>query len=164
MARVEPVVQLTKQEREKGMTSIPKPPINDLSLFLNGGGVLFGEEYKEPLKPLVDAAWMHEEEEEEEESYSDKKNAFISKEKRILRNNHAKKGVVKKPQQLRLILQEGRKHQIKRMCREFLGYHVTELVRIRIGNVLLRDLPMGMWRPLNENEVRFIFHSKKKRK
>jgi 23S rRNA pseudouridine2604 synthase len=53
--------------------------------------------------------------------------------------------------QLRFVLTEGRNRQIRRMC-ELVGLHVTGLKRVRIGNVLLGDLPAGMWRFLNQEE------------
>jgi len=59
---------------------------------------------------------------------------------------------------LRMILQEGRKHQIRRMCRELLGWHVVDLLRIRVGPVRLHQLPEGKWRPLNEKEIETIMN------
>ena len=53
--------------------------------------------------------------------------------------------------QLRFVLKEGKKRQIRRMC-ELVGLHVTGLKRVRIGNVLLGDLPTGMWRFLEAKE------------
>ena len=49
------------------------------------------------------------------------------------------------------VLTEGRNRQIRRMC-EIVGLHVIGLKRVRIGNVLLGDLPTGMWRFLEEKE------------
>ena len=54
--------------------------------------------------------------------------------------------------QLRFVLREGKKRQIRRMC-ELVGLHVVALKRIRIGNVLLGDLPIGNWRYLASNEA-----------
>jgi 23S rRNA pseudouridine2604 synthase len=53
--------------------------------------------------------------------------------------------------QLRVVLREGRKRQIRRMC-ELVGLQVTGLKRVRIGSVVLGRLPMGQWRYLGENE------------
>lgn len=53
--------------------------------------------------------------------------------------------------QLRFILREGKKRQIRRMC-ELVGLQVVALKRIRIGNVLLGDLPVGNWRYLAASE------------
>lgn len=53
--------------------------------------------------------------------------------------------------QLRFILKEGKKRQIRRMC-ELVGLKVTALRRIRIGKVKLGNLPVGQWRYLGEGE------------
>jgi 23S rRNA pseudouridine2604 synthase len=53
--------------------------------------------------------------------------------------------------QLRFVLREGKKRQIRRMC-ELVGLKVTGLKRIRIGSVKLGDLPIGKWRYLREDE------------
>lgn len=53
--------------------------------------------------------------------------------------------------QLRFILKEGKKRQIRRMC-ELVAVKVTGLKRVRIGNVKLANLPEGKWRYLQENE------------
>jgi 23S rRNA pseudouridine2604 synthase len=53
--------------------------------------------------------------------------------------------------QLRFILHEGKKRQIRRMC-ELVGLKVTGLKRVRIGKVRLGDLPLGQWRYLREDE------------
>jgi 23S rRNA pseudouridine2604 synthase len=54
-------------------------------------------------------------------------------------------------EQLRFILIEGRKRQIRRMC-ELVGLKVTGLKRVRIGNIRLGNLPEGMWRFLTSDE------------
>jgi 23S rRNA pseudouridine2604 synthase len=53
--------------------------------------------------------------------------------------------------QLRFVLREGRKRQIRRMC-ELVGLHVVGLKRVRIGGVKLGDLPLGQWRFLRADE------------
>ena len=53
--------------------------------------------------------------------------------------------------QLRFILREGKKRQIRRMC-ELVGLKVTGLKRVRIGKVMLGDLPQGQWRYLTGDE------------
>lgn len=54
--------------------------------------------------------------------------------------------------QLRFILREGKKRQIRRMC-ELVGLKVTGLKRVRIGKVKLGDLPVGQWRYLRADET-----------
>ena len=53
--------------------------------------------------------------------------------------------------QLSFTLREGKKRQIRRMC-EAVGLRVTGLKRIRIGKVMLGDLPTGQWRYLHLDE------------
>jgi 23S rRNA pseudouridine2604 synthase len=53
--------------------------------------------------------------------------------------------------QLRFILREGRKRQIRRMC-ELVGLEVRGLKRVRIGQVKLGKLQEGHWRFLGTNE------------
>lgn len=53
--------------------------------------------------------------------------------------------------QLAFVLREGKKRQIRRMC-EAVGLKVLGLKRIRIGRVMLGDLPQGQWRYLRPDE------------
>ncbi len=53
--------------------------------------------------------------------------------------------------QLRFILNEGKKRQIRRMC-EAVGLRVTGLKRVRIGNIRLGKLPEGQWRFIEDDE------------
>jgi 23S rRNA pseudouridine2604 synthase len=55
------------------------------------------------------------------------------------------------PEQLRFVLTEGKKRQIRRMC-EAVGLKVVGLKRIRIGKVVLGALPLGQWRYLGPHE------------
>jgi 23S rRNA pseudouridine2604 synthase len=55
------------------------------------------------------------------------------------------------PEQLRFVLTEGKKRQIRRMC-EQVGLTVTGLKRVRIGRVTLGTLPLGQWRYLKQGE------------
>ena len=50
-------------------------------------------------------------------------------------------------QQLRFVLREGKKRQIRRMC-ELVGLKVVGLKRVRIGRIPLGNLPVGQWRYL----------------
>ena len=54
-------------------------------------------------------------------------------------------------EQLRIVLREGRKRQIRRMC-ELVGLQVLGLKRVRIGSVPLGQLPVGQWRYLRDDE------------
>lgn len=53
--------------------------------------------------------------------------------------------------QLRFVLREGKKRQIRRMC-ELVGLTITGLKRVRIGSVTLGKLPIGEWRYLGAHE------------
>ncbi len=55
------------------------------------------------------------------------------------------------PEQLRVVLTEGKKRQIRRMC-ELVGLKVVGLKRVRIGKVMLGNLPLGQWRYLAPHE------------
>ncbi len=55
------------------------------------------------------------------------------------------------PEQLRFVLTQRKKRQIRRMC-EQVGLKVVGLKRIRMGKVKLGRLPPGQWRYLGANE------------
>ena len=54
---------------------------------------------------------------------------------------------------LRVVIHEGRKRQVRRMC-EAIGHPVKRLVRMRMGPLHLKKLRSGEWRELTEEEVR----------
>ncbi|WP_249170822.1 pseudouridine synthase, partial [Burkholderia vietnamiensis] len=54
-------------------------------------------------------------------------------------------------EQLRFVLREGKKRQIRRMC-EMVGLEVIGLKRVRMGRVMLGALPQGQWRYLSPDE------------
>jgi 23S rRNA pseudouridine2605 synthase/23S rRNA pseudouridine2604 synthase len=53
----------------------------------------------------------------------------------------------------RIVLQEGKNRQIRRMVRK-VGNRVVSLKRIRIANIRLGDLPSGSWRHLTPEELK----------
>jgi 23S rRNA pseudouridine2604 synthase len=53
--------------------------------------------------------------------------------------------------QLRFVLREGRKRQIRRMC-DLVGLKVVGLKRVRVGDIKLGELPEGKWRFLKTDE------------
>lgn len=53
---------------------------------------------------------------------------------------------------LRVVMHEGRNRQIRRVA-EALGYQVERLIRVRMANVTLGDLPAGSWRRLTDEET-----------
>jgi len=56
---------------------------------------------------------------------------------------------------LALVLQEGRKREVRRLL-EAVGHPVTRLLRVRFGPVRLGELPSGEWRELTEQEIRAL--------
>jgi 23S rRNA pseudouridine2605 synthase len=54
---------------------------------------------------------------------------------------------------LRIVVHEGRKRQIRRMCAA-VGHPVQRLIRVRMGPIELGNLPEGGYRPLSAKEVR----------
>jgi len=62
------------------------------------------------------------------------------------------------PTRLRVILRQGINRQIRRTFEVF-GYRVKQLLRVRVGNLGIGDLPRGQWRALTQRELREL-HSK----
>jgi 23S rRNA pseudouridine2604 synthase len=54
--------------------------------------------------------------------------------------------------QLRMVLMEGMKRQIRQMCLA-VGFEVLWLRRVRVGHLNLGDLPQGMWRMVEKGEL-----------
>jgi 23S rRNA pseudouridine2605 synthase len=60
------------------------------------------------------------------------------------------------PTRLQVVLRQGINRQIRRMF-EAIGYRVKHLVRIRIANLRLGDLPRGHWRALSKREIASLY-------
>lgn len=58
---------------------------------------------------------------------------------------------------VRVIVKEGRKREVRTII-ENAGLEVLELCRVRIGGLKLDELPLGKWRPLEEDEKALIFN------
>ena len=139
IVKVDPAVQPTAREVEMGLTKLPSPT-RDLSILLRKTNKLWGE--VKQLKPLIEAEWIDDEDVTDEQT------------------TKQGSGNVNQQQQsrtMRLVLVEGKKRQIRRMCREILGWHVVELTRISVGPVHIDSLPEGKWRPLTQTEMKAIF-------
>jgi 23S rRNA pseudouridine2605 synthase len=59
---------------------------------------------------------------------------------------------------LEIVLDEGRNRQIRRLLRAF-DIAVLRLVRVRVGELQLGDLPKGGWRVLAEHEIESLERS-----
>lgn len=53
---------------------------------------------------------------------------------------------------LQITIHEGKNRQIRRMC-EAIGKKVISLHRSKIGNLAVKDLPLGTWRYLTKKEI-----------
>ena len=154
---VEPIQGLTRRERDAGMlrSNLPSKPNRNLSKMKQGGYVLQGEEHRPPLRPVVAAEWLRWGGGNSAKGRDSLKNkdhlvqTYLSPEDDLLPNERRRV--------LRIVLREGRKHQLRRMCREILGMHVVKLVRTRIGPIELDSVPEGKWRPLRQHEAEAIY-------
>lgn len=61
---------------------------------------------------------------------------------------------------IKVVLDHGAKRQIRVMF-EALGYQVTKLLRVRIGNLWLGDLETGRWAILNAKEIKMLLGESK---
>lgn len=57
-----------------------------------------------------------------------------------------------------LTIHEGRNRQVRKMF-DAIGYPVVHLRRVAIGNIVIGNLPLGKWRHLNPNEVKYLMGS-----
>ena len=62
------------------------------------------------------------------------------------------KAKILSPHSFSIILKEGRKHQIRRMC-DALNLTVVSLKRLRIGNIFLKGIRPGAYKILSEKEI-----------
>ena len=164
LVKVEPVVSLSREEVRMGMKRhhFPLVPVWDLSILLQGGRRLWDD--RKALKPLIEVEWVEEgstntntrltlNDGHQRDRRGDSRRPLQRGTRSSIKTNESSSrsrwdgtGVI------RMVLQEGKKRQIRRMCREILGLHVVELKRIRIGDIKLDDLPVGKWRPLTDEE------------
>lgn len=59
---------------------------------------------------------------------------------------------------LQIVIHEGRKRQLRRMCR-VVGHPVRRLIRVRMGPLMLGELQPGEWRQLTTREVKTLKES-----
>jgi 23S rRNA pseudouridine2605 synthase len=65
------------------------------------------------------------------------------------------------PTRLCVTLRQGINRQIRRMF-ESIGYRVKDLLRVRVGNLGLGDLPRGHWRALTQRELKDLYWGRQK--
>ena len=56
---------------------------------------------------------------------------------------------------IEIVIHEGKNRQVRKMC-EAIGRKVLALHRTKIGNLEVRNLKLGTWRYLTENEVKSL--------
>ncbi len=59
---------------------------------------------------------------------------------------------------LEIVIHEGRKRQIRRMCLA-VGHPVVRLRRVRVGPLTLSNLPEGQWRDLTAQEIAGLYRA-----
>lgn len=62
--------------------------------------------------------------------------------------------------EVRIMIHEGKNRQVRRMLAEC-GFKTLALKRVRIGKLILGDLPLGQWRYLTEKELESVGYRKK---
>lgn len=67
----------------------------------------------------------------------------------------------KRISRLEITIHEGRNREVRKMC-EAIGKPVIALHRARIGNINVKDLAIGKWRYLNEDEIKNLIKTTSK--
>ena len=73
---------------------------------------------------------------------------YIATAKEVQIINNDKKEVL-------ITISQGKNRQVRKMF-DAIGYPVVYLRRVAIGNIVLGNLPLGKWRHLNPNEVKYL--------
>ena len=64
--------------------------------------------------------------------------------------------LTKNPKKLFIEISEGKNRQVRRMF-DVLGYRVEDLNRVSIEKLNLGDLPVGKYRPLTNEEIKYLY-------
>jgi 23S rRNA pseudouridine2604 synthase len=83
---------------------------------------------------------------------------FISKKCKVWRAVSAKASAGQSKDTFHIVLTEGKKRQIRRMC-EALHHNVIDLKRIRIMNIELGKIPLGDFREIKDEELNIFLKS-----
>lgn len=89
------------------------------------------------------------------EKYNDNNNNKINK--KLYKTGKAKVKILKIDDEknisrLQITIHEGKNREVRKMC-EAIGKKVIALHRTQIGNITVKDLPLGKWRYLKQSEV-----------
>jgi len=68
---------------------------------------------------------------------------------------------IHRPPPLRIVVREGQKRMIRRMCEEFLNMVVVRLHRVRVGPFSLEGIAEGKWRCATEEEIKILMSLEK---
>ncbi len=60
---------------------------------------------------------------------------------------------------IQITIHEGKNRQVRKMC-ESVGYKVLALHRSKIGNLDVKDVPLGKWRYLKQKEIKDLIEAK----
>ena len=60
---------------------------------------------------------------------------------------------------IQITIHEGKNRQVRKMC-EAVGYKVLALHRSKIGNLDVKDVPLGKWRYLKQKEIKDLIEAK----
>ncbi len=69
----------------------------------------------------------------------------------------------KNQSRVQITIHEGRNRQVRKMC-EVVGYKVLALHRSKIGNISVKDIPLGKWRLLTNKEIEELLKDTKNSK
>ena len=91
------------------------------------------------------------------EKYNDKNNNNNNINKKLYKTGKAKVKILKIDDEknisrLQITIHEGKNREVRKMC-EAIGKKVIALHRAQIGNITVKDLPLGKWRYLKQSEV-----------
>ena len=89
------------------------------------------------------------------EKYNDNNNNKINK--KLYKTGKAKVKILKIDDEknisrLQITIHEGKNREVRKMC-EAIGKKVIALHRAQIGNITVKDLPLGKWRYLKQSEI-----------
>ena len=94
------------------------------------------------------------------EKYNDNNNNKINK--KLYKTGKAKVKILKIDDEknisrLQITIHEGKNREIRKMC-EAIGKKVIALHRAKIGNITVKDLPLGKWRYLKQSEIDRLYN------
>lgn len=135
--------KVTNEDVEKLRNGVEINIENDNAKYNNK----YNEKYNEKNNEKQDGKYS--------EKYNDNNNNKINK--KLYKTGKAKVKILKIDDEknisrLQITIHEGKNREIRKMC-EAIGKKVIALHRAQIGNITVKDLPLGKWRYLKQSEV-----------